>query len=200
MPKRLNITGQRFGRLTALYRLNNYRTHHSYWLCVCDCGNIAEVYLGSLKKGLTTSCGCLVKKHGKSYEPLYRKWLGIKTRCYNKSDKEHYKDYGGRGITLCNEWKNNFMAFYDWSIANGYDDNLTIDRIDVNGNYEPTNCRWVDRKQQARNRRNNRNFTYKNKTHCISEWCEILGLNYNTVCTRLNKLSWSVEKALELEV
>lgn len=199
MRKKLDITGQRFGRLTALYRLNNYHDHHSYWLCVCDCGNLVEVYLGSLRKGASTSCGCLVKKHGKSYEPLYRRWLGIRNRCCNKSD-EHYKDYGGLGIKVCDEWSNDFMNFYNWATNNGYKSGLTIDRVDVNGNYEPNNCRWTTPKQQARNRRNNRMFTYNDETHCLSEWCEILGLNYNTVCTRLNKLKWSIERALELEV
>ena len=198
MPKLKDITGQKFGRLTALYRLHNYHKNHTYWLCVCECGNLAEVYLGSLRKGLTTSCGCLVKKHGKSYEPLYRTWLGIKTRCYNKLD-EHYKDYGGRGISVCDEWYNDFMSFEKWAVNNGYNDTLTLDRINVNGNYSPDNCRWATRKQQARNRRNNKYFTYNNKTHCLSEWCEILNLNYSTVCTRINKLGWSICQALELE-
>lgn len=197
MRKKLNITGQRFGHLTALYRLNNYNERYSYWLCICDCGNLTEVYLGSLRRGATTSCGCLVKKHGKSYEPLYRTWLGVKTRCNNISD-EHYKDYGGRGIVVCDEWENDFQAFYKWAMLHGYDDTLTLDRIDVNGNYEPNNCRWATRKQQARNRRSNRRFTYNGRTRCLSEWCELMGLNYNTVCTRLNKLGWSIEKALEL--
>lgn len=197
--KTIDITGQKFGRLTALYRLQNYHDNHTHWLCVCECGNLVEVYLGSLRKGLTTSCGCLVKKHGKSYEPLYRTWLGIKNRCHNKSDK-HFKDYGQRGITVCDEWRNDFMNFYNWAINNSYNDTLTIDRIDVNGDYCPDNCRWATRKQQARNRRNNRNFTYKGKTRCLSEWCEILNLNYSTVCTRLNKLGWNIERALELEV
>lgn len=199
MREKLNITGQRFGRLTALYRLNNYHDTHSYWLCVCDCGNLKEVYLGSLRSGATTSCGCLVKKHGKSYDKLYRSWLCAKNRCSNTND-EHYTDYGARGIKVCDEWENDFVAFYKWAINNGYKEGLTIDRIDVNGNYEPSNCRWATRKQQARNRRNNKYFTYCGETHCLSEWCEILGINYNTVCTRINKLNWSIERALELEV
>lgn len=198
MPKLKDITGQKFGRLTALYRLRNYHDTHTYWLCMCECGNFKEVYLGSLTSGATTSCGCLVKKHGRSYEPIYRTWLGVKTRCYNKSD-EHYNDYGGRGIEMCDMWLNNFMNFYDWAMNNGYKKGLTLDRVDVNGNYEPSNCRWATAKQQARNRRNNRHFTHNGKTYCIAEWCEILNLNYSTVCTRLNKLGWTIERALELE-
>lgn len=199
MRKLKDIAGDKFGKLTALYRLRNYHDTHTYWLCACECGNLTEVYLGSLTSGATTSCGCVVKKHGKSYEPIYRRWIGIRNRCYNKSD-EHYKDYGRRGVKVCDEWKDDFMSFYDWAMNNGYDDKLTIDRIDVNGNYEPNNCRWVNMKHQCRNRRSCRYFTYKGDTHCLSEWCEILELNYSTVCTRINKLGWSVEKSLELEV
>lgn len=199
MAKIKDITGQKFGRLTALYRLHNYHKPYSYWLCVCDCGNLTEVYLGSLQKGVSTSCGCFVKKHGKSHSPLYRNWLSIKTRCYNKTD-DHYIDYGKRGIKVCDEWLHDFQAFYDWSMNNGYHRGLTIDRIDVNGNYEPSNCRWATPKQQARNRRNNHNININGETHCLSEWCEILNLNYSTVCTRINKLKWSVLQALELEV
>lgn len=202
MVKYKDISGQKFGKLTALYRLNNYnknKKHYgSYWLCVCDCGNLTEVYLGSLTRGNTNSCGCIVKKHGKSNNPLYRNWLCMKTRCYNKTD-EHYKNYGGRGITMCDEWFNDFQAFYNWSINNGYKCGLTLDRADVNGNYEPSNCRWVSRKMQARNRRSNRTFTINGETRCLSEWCEVLHLNYNTVLTRINKLKWDVYKALEVK-
>jgi hypothetical protein len=201
MNKFKDITGQKFGKLTALYRLNNHKKckyYGSYWLCVCECGNLTEVYLGSLTRGNSTSCGCSIKKHGKSNNPLYRNWLGMKTRCCNKTD-EHYEDYGERGIKVCNEWLHDFQAFYDWSMSNGYKEGLTIDRIDVNGDYEPNNCRWASRKTQARNRRSNRTFTINGETRCLSEWCEILNLNYNTVLTRINKLKWSISKALEVK-
>lgn len=121
----------------------------------------------------------------------------MKDRCYNEHNKQ-YKDYGGRGIKICDDWLNNNTLFFNWSMENGYTDNLTIDRINVNGNYEPSNCRWITKKQQNRNSRKNVNFTYNNETHCLSEWCEVLGLNYGTVLSRINKLNWSIYKALEL--
>lgn len=121
----------------------------------------------------------------------------MKQRCYNKKLPQ-YKDYGGRGVAVCSEWLHDFMSFYGLAMANGYTDNLTIDRIDVNGNYEPNNCRWVTDKQQAQNRRSCKNITINNETHCIKEWCEILGLNYYTIIKRL-KLHWTIEQALELE-
>lgn len=134
-------------------------------------------------------------KHGKRYSRLWNIWEHIKQRCYNHNNK----DYGGRSIAVCSEWRNDFQAFYDWAINNGYDDTLTIDRINVNGNYEPNNCRWVPNKQQARNRRNNRTFTINGETHCLSEWCEVLNLKRSTVSNRVNTLGWSIERALELE-
>lgn len=200
MSKFKDLTGQKFGRLTALYRLHNI-TGKTKWLCACDCGNLKEVTLSDLKKGNTQSCGCLYKdihtKHKKCDTRLYCIFGAVKSRCYNKNNKR-YKDYGGRGIAVCSEWKDNFQAFYDWAINNGYNDSLTIDRIDVNGNYEPSNCRWVTPKQQARNRRSNRNYTIKGETHCLSEWCEILGLNYRTVQYRINILNQNIERALRL--
>lgn len=122
----------------------------------------------------------------------------MKDRCYNINSKD-YKNYGRRDIAVCSEWKDDFMTFYDWSIHNGYDDTLTIDRIDNNKGYEPSNCRWVDMKTQQRNKRNNKYFTYDGETHCITEWCEILGLNYNTVMTRINKYKYPIKRALQLE-
>lgn len=121
----------------------------------------------------------------------------MKKRCYLKCNHD-YKNYGARGIAVCDEWRNDFMAFYNWSMANGYNDTLTIDRIDVNGNYEPNNCRWCNMKQQARNRRNNIYFTYNGETHCLTDWCEILGLNRKTIYERLRH-GWSYKRALGLE-
>lgn len=200
-----DIIGQKFGRLIALYKLRNYHRRGSYWLCVCDCGNFKEVYLGSLTSGATTSCGCYHKeiaknvnlKHGKRHTRLHKIWRDMKQRCYNKYNTS-YKDYGERGITVCDEWLTDFINFYIWAMANGYNDKLSIDRIDVNGNYEPNNCRWATAKQQARNRRSNINYTINGETHCIKEWCEILNLNYKTVSTRLSR-NWLIAKALELE-
>lgn len=204
-----DLTGQKFGRLTALYRLHNYHKKGTYWLCVCDCGNIKEVNTYKLQDLHTKSCGCLkidktiqrnkdYAKHNKSNTRLYRIWHGMKNRCYNTGDKD-YKNYGGRGIAVCSKWLDDFQSFNNWSINSGYADNLTIDRIDTNKGYSPDNCRWVDMKAQQRNKRNNKTHTINGETHCLSEWCELLGLNYYTVCTRINKLKWSIERALEVK-
>lgn len=197
-----DISGQKFGRLTTLYRLHNTKGR-TKWLCVCECGNFAEVCINELQNGDTKSCGCLHKEgnhktHNKRHTRLYSIWAEVKKRCYNHNYKQ-YQDYGGRGIAVCSEWKNDFQAFYDWSMANGYNNTLTIDRIDVNGNYEPNNCRWATPKQQARNKRNNIYFTYNGETHCLMEWCEILGLNFSTIYSRLNLQGKTIEEALELE-
>lgn len=122
----------------------------------------------------------------------------MKDRCYNTNCKR-FKDWGGRGIAVCSEWRNDFMSFYNWSMANGYKEGLTLDRIDNNGNYEPYNCRWITTKQQARNRRSNINYTINGVTRCILEWCEILGLNPKTVYQRIHYYNWTIERALEID-
>lgn len=200
MSKLKDITSEKFGKLTVLYRLHN--DHHKrevYWLCVCECGNLKEVQGANLKSGHTKSCGCLVYKHDKSNTRLYHCWQGMKDRCYSKNNIS-YKDYGGRGIEVCEEWKDDFEAFYNWAINNDYKEDLTIDRIDVNGNYTPDNCRWATRKEQQRNRRNTKYITYDGETRTLKEWCEILNLNYKRVWQRLYKFDWPIERALEREV
>lgn len=137
-------------------------------------------------------------KHKKANTKIYKNYHEMKRRCYNKNASQ-YQDYGGRGIRVCDEWLAEFETFYNWAMDNGYREGLTIDRIDVNGNYTPDNCRWVDRKTQQRNRRNNVNFTYAGETHCLIEWCERLGLRYNTVVNRIHKSHWPIIKALELD-
>lgn len=132
------------------------------------------------------------------YKKIRKCYYRMKGKCYNVND-DHYKYYGKRGIKICDEWLNDFQAFYEWSIENGYNDNLTLDRIDVNGNYEPDNCRWITQKQQTRNRRYCKYYTINNKSLCLGEWCEILNLDYKCVWARINQLGWSVEKALGLE-
>ncbi len=202
MSKFKDLRGQKFGKLTVLCRLYNTKGHKTYWMCVCECGNLAEVRSDSLYNGHTKGCGCLNHEpknthHGKYCTRLYRVYYNIKKRCYNHKDENNYNYYGERGITMCDEWRNDFMSFYNWAMNNGYSDNLTIDRIDVDGNYEPSNCRWITMKQQGRNKRNNKVYTIKGNTRCLSEWCEILGLKYQCVWKRLNR-GWSIEKALEL--
>ena len=204
--RKLDISGQKFGRLTALYRLHNTKGR-TKWLCVCECGNLTEVATNNLTNRHTKSCDCLRKekahkhdktKHGKSNTRLYYIWHNMKNRCCNKNTY-NYKYYGERGIVVCDEWLNDFQTFYNWAYENDYNDKLTIDRINVNGNYEPSNCKWSTAKQQARNRRDNKNYTINGETHCLKEWCEILGLNYNTVQTRICTRGWPIERALELQ-
>lgn len=117
---------------------------------------------------------------------LYKCWQDMKSRCYNKNNKDYY-NYGNRGITVCDEWINNYKNFYEWSISNGYTDTLTIDRINSNGNYEPSNCRWATHKQQGNNTSRNKKIEFSGVTRNLSEWCEILNLNYNTIRSRINR-------------
>lgn len=172
-----------------------------YWLCVCDCGNLKEVNGHDLKCGKIKSCGCLYKTshtiHGKSHTAIYRAWQSMKSRCYNINNP-CYKRYGGRGISMCDKWKNDFKAFYDWAISNVYKKGLQIDRIDVNGNYEPDNCRWVTPKKNSNNKRNNLYITIDDIQKTLYEWCDFYNLNYQTVWRRIHR-GWSIKKALELE-
>lgn len=154
---RKNLIGKRFGKLVVV-ELDSIKDGESYWRCECDCGNDVIVSRGHLKSGITKSCGCMHKEvmvkrnttHGLTNTRLFKIWQGILNRCNNVHSKFYYR-YGGRGIKVCDEWKDNFMSFYNWSMENGYKDDLTIDRIEVNGDYEPNNCQWTTRKEQARN-------------------------------------------------
>ncbi|OQA48413.1 MAG: hypothetical protein BWY46_01420 [Firmicutes bacterium ADurb.Bin300] len=133
-------------------------------------------------------------KHGQSYTKLYSVWHHIKGRCYG-NDSQHKKYYSLRGITMCEEWKNDFVKFQKWALSNGYKEGLTIDRIDVNGNYSPNNCRWATPREQSNNKRNTLFITYNGVTHSVSEWSEIMGLPYHVVFKRHRK-GWSAKRTL----
>ena len=193
-----NLTGQRVGRLTVISKEpnTNPKDKHAMWLCVCDCGNTKKVASHHLKKGSVKSCGCI--SHKKSNTHIYKVWVHIKGRCYDAKHK-HYKYYGGRGITVCDEWRSNFQAFYAWAMDNGYKENLTIDRVDNNKGYSPDNCRWVTMKEQANNKRNNIVITFNNKTQTLAQWAIELNIKQNTLLYRLRR-GWSVERAFKTKV
>lgn len=151
---------EKYNRLTPI-KIAYKKDRASYWLCQCDCGNTTIVREASIKNGHTKSCGCIrVERmklenpkynHGLRYHRLNSIWRGMKTRCYNQKSLE-YSNYGGRGIKVCDEWKNDFKAFYDWAMNNGYKDDLTIDRINNNGNYDPNNCQWLTKSENISKR------------------------------------------------
>jgi len=157
-----HIVGMKFGRLTIMntYLKNTGNRSTRFVSALCDCGNTKEVIYGNLKNNITKSCGCYLSEtvrerrttHGLLKHPLYLKWHHMKQRCYLKT-WARYSDWGGRGIVVCDEWKNDFMAFYNWAMNNGYENGLQIDRINNDGNYEPSNCRFVTAKENANNRR-----------------------------------------------
>lgn len=198
--KRMNsvvdLIGQRFGRLTVIGIDDRGTKGKTYWMCKCDCGAVKSVRSDSLRSGAIKSCGCLKREqdksnlardtHGMSKTRLYQEWQGMKDRCFNKNNAR-WERYGGRGITVCEEWRNDFQSFCDWATANGYRDDLTLDRIDNDGNYCPENCRWATQRQQSRNRRTNIDVTIGNSTRTLMEWCEIFGLEYKTVYARYKR-------------
>lgn len=204
MPNLRDLTGQRFGRLTVIKRAKNIG-RKTAWLCQCECGNTKVVTGSSLHGGQVRSCGCLWKevvpkhnqefnfRHGESGSKLHRTWCNMRYRCSNPNCKD-YKNYGGRGITICDEWSS-YENFRAWALDNGFADGLSIDRIDVNGNYEPSNCRWVSDKVQHNNTRRNHYLTMNGESHTIQEWSEITGIKWTTIKARI-EMGWPIEKAL----
>ena len=204
MGKALELTGQRFGKLVAIERCGEDRHGHAKWLCLCDCGKETIAFGSLLKNGNTQSCGCYrlarISSHNLSKNKLYTEWWGIKTRCFNEKFK-HYKDYGGRGITVCDLWKNSFDAFYEYvsRLPHFGEDGFTLNRIDNDGNYEPNNVEWADKITQANNKRNNRLLTHNGKTQTVAKWANETGIMSSVIIKRLN-LGWSVDKVLSTPV
>ena len=203
MPKFKDLTGMKFGMLTVIRRENNDNSRHVMYLCQCECSNMVIVRGDHLTSSKTRSCGCLFKKsllnnkknyrHGKYGSRIYHIWCAMKRRC-NNPNAINYDRYGEKGITVCTEWTE-FSNFYEWAINHGYAENLTIDRIDTNEQYNPSNCRWVTYKKQNNNKRNNFFITFNEKTHTLHEWSEILNINYNTLWRRIKRDNWSIERA-----
>ena len=198
--KVIDLTGQVFGRLTVVERVES-TYGMANWMCACTCGNTAIVRGTRLHSGVTQSCGCLVAetarenqtKHGKSTHPAYHSWSGMKQRCDNPSNQS-YKDYGGRCISYPSKWSV-FEGFWE-DMGDSWKECLTIDRIDVNGNYCKENCRWATVAIQNQNKRTTKKLTYDGKTLYISEWSEITGISVENIRERLSKRKWSVEKTL----
>lgn len=186
-----DMKGQIFGFWTVNYTLRKeYQTKcgktRAYCNCTCICGKTKDVRLDGLLNGSSTNCGCKRqgnRKHGSSRTRLYNIWLGMKHRCYNPHNSE-YNAYGGRGIKVCPEWKNDFGVFEKWAMDNNYAGNLTIERIDVNKGYEPSNCKWITRSEQLKNTRRNVFITYQGKTLCANDWCKIYGIPNNVLIHR----------------
>lgn len=203
MSKIRDLTGQKFALLTVINRAERDSGGKSYWNCQCDCGNMKVVSGTNLTCGAVKSCGCLKHKvhntHHMSNTRLYRIWNALIQRCNNKNHFA-YKYYGDKNITVCKEWMNDFIVFYDWAMSSGYSDELTIDRIDTKKSYCPENCRWVNRKVQANNRSFCKMIEYNGRTQTLMQWCEELKLNYKLIHSRLYRLNWTFEKAISTPV
>lgn len=189
MPRKVeNIIGQKFGKLLVVENLNIKSHGSTLHRCICECGNTKDIPISYLKSNHTTSCGCLTRQthttHNLSRSRLYNIYSGMLARCFRKNHHA-YKNYGGRGITVCDEWKDDFIVFFKWAMDNGYKNNLTIDRIDNNGNYEPDNCRWISKAEQTRNSRKNVYLTYNGVTKTISEWSKQFNIPLTTFRRRV---------------
>ena len=199
MSRFIDITGKKYNKLKVIsfYDITN---NGSRWLCECDCGKQKVIAASQLKRGTTKSCGCL--RSAKKYDDktkVFRKRLQyiyyqMKQRCYDKNNPA-YSNYGARGIKICQEWLNDINIFISWAMENGYNSELTIERIKVNGNYEPFNCKWITKSQQNCNKRNSVLYTINSETKCLSEWCKKYNKDYFLVRGRL-KRGYSIEDAL----
>lgn len=191
-----DLTGKRFGKLYVIGVDENGGRKTKYF-CQCDCGNIKSIRADALIGGMTKSCGCIKKdqdrinlaanhSHKMSGTRIYGIWQGIKGRCENENNPR-YDRYGGRGIKVCDEWDKSFEAFYEWAIENGYSENLTIDRIDNDGDYSPQNCKWSTNEEQCNNRSTCIYITIGNETKTLMQWCEVFNIDYKMVYARYKR-------------
>jgi hypothetical protein len=192
-----NIIGKKYNRLTVIEKSKNYK-----YLCKCDCGNI-KYYKGyDITHEIVKSCGCYHKeivskqstKHGLSKHPLYKTWHNMRSRC-NNPNATKYELYGGKGIKVCNEWNSKFVCFYEWSINNGWEKGLTIERLDSNKNYEPNNCIWANYKTQNNNTTQNHSITFDGKTMNLNQWAEYLNISKKMLSERIRR-GWTIKRAL----
>lgn len=210
-----DLQGKKFGRLTVCGVVWSEKKRCNVWLCNCDCGATVTATSYELKKGFKQSCGCLQKEiaskkivenrkklgivnHNLSHTRIYRSWHHMKSRCYNKRDAS-YERYGARGITVCDEWKDNFKAFYDWSYFHGYNDTLTLDRIDNSLGYSPSNCRWITNKQQQRNKRNNVFIVYRGIKKVLKDWADSMGVKSSILHERIKKFGVEIAFAMSVK-
>ena len=200
MSAKKDMIGKKFGLLTVLKEVEERNTRGLVcYFCKCDCGNKIVVCGRDMTRGHTLSCGCLHKeyarkrflKHGGHGERLYSIWKGMHSRCSAK-DTPYYKHYGGKGVKVCDAW-NEYLPFKEWALSHGYAETLTLDRIDVNGDYCPQNCRWLTMKEQGNNRTSNHRITYKGETKTISQWADHFGLSYGAMSARVYN-GWSMER------
>lgn len=201
-PK-IELTGKIFGKLTVREYVGTNKDRRAMWLCDCECGGTRIVSQATLKKNKNISCGCTIHRREIPYQykkkRLYVVWQGMKKRCFNKNEFSYYL-YGGRGITVCPEWRDDYKAFERWAIANGYEEDAprgecTLDRIDVNGNYKPSNCRWISNREQSLNRRTNREVWINGEKYYPDELSLITGMSRSAIISRLNQ-GWSIEETL----
>ena len=203
-----DLTSKQFGRLTVLSFQGRNKQYDSLWSCSCECGNSKVIRGGVLKNGHTRSCGCLQKEstsmsrttHGliKENFKLYKVWIGIKQRCNNPKSSS-FNDYGGRGISICEKWESKFEDFHYWAISKGYKEGLTIERVNPNGNYEPTNCIWIPKKEQSNNRTSSVVISYQGITENASYWSEKTKIPSNVITQRIRR-GWSEEKTLTTKI
>lgn len=201
-----DLSGMQFGRLTVIQEHGSKRQKR-FWLCKCECGNITIVSTDCLKSGHIKSCGCFRKdkliernqKHGLSKSRIYHIWLSMKERCYSKNSKS-FCDYGARGISICDDWKV-FDNFYKWAIANGYDDTLTIERVNVNDSYCPENCTWIPKADQAKNTRRSVIIEIFGIKKTLSDWVRFMGWSYGKYTQRKwkGKEIFSEDEIMQIE-